>query len=161
MTYLARLSIRRLLLTALVPVLLLTFLTASPLLFHEQDSAEKHTNLERIEHKITQPVRIHKPQLPFASPLRLDHPENLLAFQPEASVPLLCVSLYPIIYILLKRLLLYPLKYTSHFVDGRGAGLASFRASTCTIRHRLSILALNVTSSSHEDPCNLLTIPNP
>ncbi|WP_342423014.1 hypothetical protein [Paenibacillus sp. FSL E2-0178] len=117
MTYLARLSISKLLKAAFIPVLLLTFLAASSQLLNEQEASEvQHARLERYEHKMAQPVRAHSTTFHYIPSARLAHPENLLALHPEASPPLLCVSFFPIIYIILKRLLLYPLKCTSHFI---------------------------------------------
>lgn len=116
MIYLGRLSIPRLLKAAFIPVLLLTFLAVSSQLLHEQEPEAQRASLERYEHKMAQPVRAHSNQPHYIPPLRQAHPENILAPWPEAFVPLLCVSFFPVIYIILKRLLLYPLKYNSHFI---------------------------------------------
>lgn len=120
MTYLARLSIPKLLKAAFIPVLLLTFLAASSQLLNEQEASEvQHARLERYEHKMAQPVRALSTPFHYIPSARLAHPENLLALHTEAALPLLCVSFFPIIYIILKRLLLYPLKCTSHFIRYR------------------------------------------
>jgi hypothetical protein len=117
MTYLARLSFARLLKAAFIPVLLLTFLATSSQLLHEQEPEMQHASLDRYEHKMAQPVRAHSTKIQYIPSVWLAHPENIMALHPEASVPLLCVSFSPIIYIILKRLLLYPLKYTSYFIS--------------------------------------------
>lgn len=119
MTYLARLSLPRLLKAALIPVLLFTFLAVSSQIPQDQEPDNLSTKSERYEHKMIHPARAHSPLVQYITSMRLVHPENILALQPEPSVPLLCVSFFPVIYIILKRLLLYPLKYTSHFISVR------------------------------------------
>ncbi|WNS45739.1 hypothetical protein [Paenibacillus sp. MMS20-IR301] len=116
MSYLERLSLPRLLKAAFIPVLLLTFLAVSSQLLHEQEPEAQQASLERYEHKMAQPARTHSSQIHYIPSVRQAHPENILALWPEASAPLLCISVFSVIYIILKRLLLYPLKYNSHFI---------------------------------------------
>jgi hypothetical protein len=113
--YLARLSFILPLRIALVLVLSFSLSTVwSGGLSAEQ---ERETyGLERYELKFIAPVRANTQHSVPASVVRLSHHGNALTVTAEPPLPVLCVSFFPIIYIILKRLLLYPLKYTSHFV---------------------------------------------
>lgn len=116
MAYYVRWSIPRLLTAALIPVLLLIFLAASFQPVHGEEPDQQQASLDRYEHKMAKPARAYSTLFHYIKNMRPVHHENTPAHQAEASVPLLCVSFFPVIYIILKRLLLHPLKFTSNFI---------------------------------------------
>ncbi|WP_341347471.1 hypothetical protein [Paenibacillus sp. FSL H3-0469] len=102
-----------------LPLLLLTFLIMALQMLHEQESEMHSVRPDRYEHKLAQPARVHHTQIYDAQAVRLAPRENPLTLESGPFGLLLCVSLLPFIYILLKRRLLIPLKYNSHFVGVR------------------------------------------
>ncbi|WP_025692526.1 hypothetical protein [Paenibacillus zanthoxyli] len=83
-----------------------------------QTAEEKGTKgIEQQErHFAVSPARLHPQQhVPFALS-RLSYEQTALASLELYLLPLLFALFYPRIYNLLKRLLLYPLKFTSNYV---------------------------------------------
>lgn len=116
MAYVARTPFARLLLILFIPVLLLSLLTVSPGVFHSHAPEGEPDNIKRYEHVLAHPVRAHSAIYKSVPSDRSVHHGITSTALPEPTVPVLCVSLFPIIYIILKRLLLHPLKYTSTFI---------------------------------------------
>ncbi|MEK4007388.1 hypothetical protein [Paenibacillus sp. FSL H3-0333] len=114
-----RLTLLNLLKAVFLPVLLLIFLITALQMLHEQEPEMHSVRPDRYEHKLAQPVRVHHTQIYDTQAVRLAPRENPLTLESGPPGLLLCVSLLPFIYILLKRLLLIPLKYNSHFVGVR------------------------------------------
>jgi hypothetical protein len=92
-------------------------LTASFGLSYNAGQEQGPNNIERSEHKMAQPARVHSPVLKSGPGSHIAHLGNIAAGQPKIPAPVSCVLLIPIIYITLKRLLLQPLKYTSNYVS--------------------------------------------
>ncbi|CQR55357.1 hypothetical protein [Paenibacillus riograndensis] len=116
MTYIARSPLFKRLRFVLVPLLLLSLLTVN---FQVPDSGgEEHTRneIEHYGHKMIQPIRTHPAQSKVLPPQRLNYSGITPPQAPVTSATVPAVSLCPIIYLIKKRLLLYPLKYTSHYV---------------------------------------------
>lgn len=116
MTYIARSTLFRLLQIILIPLLLLTFSEVHSQLIQGSNQEQTRSEIERSDHKIMQPARV--PSLPqkFLTLSRLSPTGIIIASPAKASAVILSVSLYPIIYLILKRRLLHPLKYTSLYV---------------------------------------------
>ncbi|MBW4083990.1 hypothetical protein [Paenibacillus sp. S150] len=117
MSYLARIPMFRLLQLALIPLLLLSLLAVNSQVLNSSGQENSRYEVERHEHKIIQPFLIHTTQLKFLPNLRLNHPGIIPDFPPETSAAVLVVSLHPVIYLMMKRRRLYPLKYTSDYVS--------------------------------------------
>lgn len=112
-----RLTLLDLLKAVFLPLLLLTFLIIALQMLHEQEPEMHHSvRTDRYEHKLAQPARMHHTQIYDAQAVRLAPGENPLTLESGPPGLLPNVSLFPFIYILLKRRLLLPLKYNSHFV---------------------------------------------
>ncbi|WP_019911432.1 hypothetical protein [Paenibacillus sp. HW567] len=116
MTYLARTALLRLLRIILIPLLLLSFTGVHAQ--HFQSSSEEHTRYEivRLEHKMMHPARTHSLPQKILTLSRLSPPGIIPVPPAKAFAVVLSVSLYPIIYLILKRRRLSPLKYTSQYV---------------------------------------------
>lgn len=117
MTYLARKPISRLFQAALIPVILITLLAASYGIFRSAEQEGSSPHIQRYEHKLTQPLRIHPPKLSYLSGARTSQHGFTPLMTQEPAAAFLCVSLYPFIYIILKRRWFRPLKFTSNYVD--------------------------------------------
>ncbi|AIQ46812.1 hypothetical protein R70723_13725 [Paenibacillus sp. FSL R7-0273] len=108
---------------ALVPLLLLMTLAASAGAANLAEP-EQYPHIERYEHKVTQPARLHAP-LPKSVPvLRSVHHGSPLSVSQDTWLAVCFVLLYPVFYNRLKLLLLRQLKYTSNYVR-------SYRSSNC------------------------------
>ncbi len=117
MTYPSCSRLSRLLRAALIPLLLFSMLAASAGRFHSADSDDHSSKVKRYEHKITHTVwkktTLHK-YMPLIRPAQ----HGTTSWNAGVSATaVLAVSLLPVIYLRLKRMLLYPLKFTSQFVD--------------------------------------------
>jgi hypothetical protein len=117
MTYIARKPLFMLLRCALIPVLLITLLAGAYGAFPHAEQEGNTPHFQRYEYKLTQPVRIHPPKYSYTPSARLAHHGFTPAEPPEPAAPLLCVSLYPVIYNIVKRQRLHPLKFTSNYVS--------------------------------------------
>ncbi|MDF9842919.1 MULTISPECIES: hypothetical protein [unclassified Paenibacillus] len=116
MAYLAAKPLTVWLRAGLAPLLLLMTLTASTGADSNAEP-EQYPHIERYEHKMTQPARLHGP-LPKSVPfMRSAHHGNPLPVSQDTGLPVCFVLLYPQFYNRLKRLLLRPLKYTSNYVE--------------------------------------------
>ncbi|WP_150268520.1 hypothetical protein [Paenibacillus tepidiphilus] len=102
---------------ALIPVLLLSVLAASAGLFNSTDADNSTFKIERQEHKMTH-AAWKKTTLLKHMPLIRPVQQGTTSWIPGTSAAVLLAGLLlPVIYLCLKRLLLRPLKYTSHYVD--------------------------------------------
>lgn len=145
MTYVARRSISRILLCLFLPALLLTLMTASSGVFHDQAPEGEPLNIKRYEHKLTHPVRAHSSIYKSVPTDRLTYHGVTPGRLPNPQALALCVSLLPVIYIILKRLLLHPLKYTSTFVDFH------VRRTLLPLNYNLYILLILLREAFHEE----------
>ncbi|KWX73975.1 hypothetical protein [Paenibacillus jilunlii] len=116
MIYIARSPLFRVLRIALFPLMLLSLLAVNLSLIDNSEQEHSQYEIEHYEHKIIQPIRTHTAHSKVLPPQRLNYSGITPPHAPVTSATVLAVSLYPIIYLIKKRLLLYPLKYTSHYV---------------------------------------------
>jgi hypothetical protein len=114
--YLAYFPYSKLLRAAFIPILMFTLIAGAVGAFSTVEYEGETHKFERYEHKMATPVRAHSTPIKFVPAVRLPHHGITPVVLPEPHVPVLVVSLSPIIYITLKRLLLQPLRYTSNLV---------------------------------------------
>ncbi|UQZ36352.1 hypothetical protein C2I18_24170 [Paenibacillus sp. PK3_47] len=115
--YLGRKPFQQLLRISLIPMVLFTLLAASFGVHHQEEYEGRTPQIQQYEHKLTQPVRLHPPKPSYTPGVRISHHGSTPLLTPESAACLLSVSFYPFIYIILKRLRLHPLKFTSNYVD--------------------------------------------
>ncbi|GGF85013.1 hypothetical protein GCM10010912_32840 [Paenibacillus albidus] len=116
MRYLARFPLIWWVQTVLIVVMTFSFPSLNVEALHSSVQEQKAYEPDHSDRKVIKHNRVHYHSPGPLALSRITYPVNTFEVPSALLLPVLCVSFLPLIYKFLKRLLLYPLKFTSHFV---------------------------------------------